>query len=211
MGKIKTEGRVTLEFEPDIYEITITVRAEGKTSGAAVTAGKKQTEQLLQSLQDKLQIKSEQLSAEREAVDKPTHYDQKESDYHFSRTLCLKIPADNKLRESVTDMLAEMDDVTYMITEKLSNENNQKQTALDTAIRIAREKAERIANSLQCEIVGFENILTDGASNIQDEDEEPVRGIVAPSCYKKKAASLKNPKIQITGEVTVVWLTEPLT
>ena len=39
MGKIKTEGRVTLEFDPDLYEISVTVRAEGKTSGAAVTAG----------------------------------------------------------------------------------------------------------------------------------------------------------------------------
>ena len=63
MGKIKTEGRVTLEFELDFYEISITVRAEGKTSGAAVTAGKKQTEQLLQVLQDELGIKPEQISA----------------------------------------------------------------------------------------------------------------------------------------------------
>ena len=33
MGKIKTEGRVTLEFEPDLYDISITVHAEEKTSG----------------------------------------------------------------------------------------------------------------------------------------------------------------------------------
>ena len=52
MGKIKTEGRVTLEFDAELYEISVTVRTEGETSGAAVTAGRQQTEALLAAFRD---------------------------------------------------------------------------------------------------------------------------------------------------------------
>lgn len=211
MGIIKTAGRAELEFDPDIYDISITIKAVGKTSGMAVTAGKKQTEQLLQSLQDELQIKPEQLLAERENVDKPSRHENQEADYRFFRTLCLKIPADNRLREAVTDLLAEMDDVTYMITERLSAENEQKQMAIDAAVQCARGKAEQLALSLGTKVTGFEEIITEGTQSISQNNKK----IHEEYCFsdsvlerKSRAAELKNPKIKISGEVTVTWLTE---
>ena len=205
MGKIKTEGRVTLEFEPDLYEISVTVRAEGKTSGAAVTAGKKQTEALLQALQDALQIRPEQISAESEGVS--VRYNQ--DCYDFSRTLLLRIPAENPVRESVTGLLAEMNDVSYSVDARLANENRQKQTALDAAVQCAREKAEHLAESMQCKVTGFEEICS-GSMGFNECRDLMCAG-AAPRMAKSLAADLQNPKIKITGEVTVVWLTEPRT
>lgn len=205
MGKIKTEGRVTLEFDPDLYEISITVRAEGKTSGAAVTAGKKQTETLLQSLQDSLQIKPEQISAESEEISIPYSGEC----YVYQRELMLKIPADNKVRETVTGMLADMDDVSYSVNAELADKNKQKQTVLDAAVQCAREKAEHLAGSMQCKVSGFEEIVSDGIGSNSMRDAVPCLG--APRMAKSMAADLQNPKIKISGEVTVIWLTEPLT
>ena len=120
MGKIKTEGRAKLEFEPDLYEIEITVSAEGKTSGAAVTRGKKQTETLLQRLEDSFRVKPEQLMTKGETVSKSYNQDC----YHYSRRLMWIMPADNHLREAVTGMFAEMDDIAYSIEARLSDSKN---------------------------------------------------------------------------------------
>lgn len=202
MGKIRTDGRVTLEFEAELYELSITVRAEGKTSGAAVTAGKKQTEALLLALREQLQIEPEQLSAESEDVSVPYNQDC----YGFSRTLLLKIPADNRMRETVTALLAEMDNVSYSIAAKLTDENKQRQTALDAAVQCAREKAERLAESMHCRVTGFEEIGTDGMG--VNECCDTLCAGAAPRMMKSLAADLQNPKIRITGAVQVVWLTE---
>ncbi|MBR5363611.1 MAG: SIMPL domain-containing protein [Oscillospiraceae bacterium] len=201
MGKIKTEGRVTLEFEPDLYEISVTVRAEGETSGAAVTAGKKQTEMLLQYLRIQLDILPEQLTAESENVSVP-YRDEK---YIFSRELLLKIPADNHVREALTEMLSEMQAVSYDIRPKLADESRQKQAALDAAVQNAREKAERLAAAMHSRVTSFDEICTDGMGM-----QDGVRSAAACAAPRMKnlAADLQNPKIKITGEVTVVWLTE---
>ena len=203
MGKIKTEGRVTLEFEPDLYEISVTVRAEGKTSGAAVTAGKQQTETLLQTLQDKLQIKPEQISAENENVSAAYNT----GDYIFSRELLLKISADNHVREALTELLAEMQAVSYDVRAKLADEGRQKQAALDAAVQSAREKADRLAAAMHCRVTSFDEIYTDGMG--MNDSLRPVMACAAPR-MKNLAAELQNPKIRIDGEVTVIWLTEPL-
>ena len=202
MGKIKTEGCVTLEFEPDFYEISITVRAEAKTSGAAVTAGKKQTEMLLQALQDELGIQPEQLSAESEQVS--VSYNT--GNYFFSRDILLTIPADNHVREAVTKLLAEMNEINYNIQAKLTNESKQKQIALDVAVQQAREKAEHLAASMHCKVTAFDELCTDGTSFDENADAVPAYGSIPKEC--SFAADLQNPKIKITGEVTVVWLTE---
>ena len=209
MGKIKTEGRATLEFEPDLYEIKVTVKAEGKTSGAAVTAGKKQTEQLLRSLQDELHIKPKQLSAEREALEKCSRPDNKNIVFQYNRTLCLNIPADNQLREAVTGLLAKMDDATYIINVKLADEETKKQIALDAAIKNAKEKANRMAESLGSRVVGFEEMFSD---NTEGKCME-IKKIRLNRKYGgfgscPLSAELQNPKIPISGEVIVVWLTE---
>ena len=204
MGKIKTEGRVTLEFDPDLYEIAVSVRAEGKTSGAAVTAGKKQTEQLLESLQDTLHIKPEQITAEAEDVSVP--YNQE--CYQYSRTLMLKIPADNRLREAVTGLLSEMDHVTYSIGAKLADESKYQQAALDAAVEHARNKAEHLAAPMHCRVAGFEEICTDGMSF--DACRDTVAAGAGLRMAKSLAADLQNPKIKSSGSVSIVWLTEPL-
>lgn len=211
MGKIKTEGKVTLEFDPYFYEISITVRAEGKTSGAAATAGKKQTEALLKSLRDDMGIMPEQLSAEDESVEMPRYSNNKEL-YYFQRTLLLKIPANNKLREAVTNLLADMSDVQYFVNKKLADESQAKRAVLDAAVQEARRKADQIAAGLQSSVVGFKEIFTDGTQNIMYD--EPLRGVAAAGSaapiFQNLASDLQNPKIKIDGTVSVTWLTEPL-
>ena len=209
MGKIKTEGRVTLEFEPDLYEISITVYAEGKTSGAAITAGKKQTEALLQALQDNLQIKPEQISAEDESASAPNPYQDSRNDYRFSRTLLLTVPADNQLREAVTDLLADTDAVTYTVMPKLEDESVQKQTVMLSAVQLAKSKAEQIAASLCSRVTGFDEICTDGL-RLSEECFDSVPACGALRAMKNLAENLQNPKIKIDGDVTVTWLTEPI-
>ena len=207
MGKIKTEGRVTLEFEPDLYEISITVNADGKTSGEALISGKAQTESLLQALQDTLQIQPEQLTAESESLSERRSYQSDTADYDFSRNLLLTIPADNHLREAVTDMLAEMNTVMYSVNPVLADENAKKQQALDAAVQCAKDKAEKTAASLHCKVTGFEEICTDG-TGASNEFRMFACADCAPAAAKGRAADLQNPKMKVSAEVTVVWLTE---
>lgn len=207
MGKIKTKGSASLAFEPDLFAIGITVQTEEKTSGAAISAGKKQTEYLLQILSKNLNIEPEQISAENEEVSIPY---QKEC-YSYSRRLLLKIPANNDLRELITDLLADMDNVTYSVGALLTGENEKKQIVMDAAIQNAKLKAEKMAASLESKIIGFEQIYTDG--DIDDFECPPnVKQSRSCSSLKSKslASQLKNPKIELEGEVTVIWLTEPL-
>lgn len=205
MGKIKTEGRVTLEFEPDLYEISITVRTAGKTSGMAVDSGKNQTEMLMQLLCVSMDIQPEQLTAESEEVSVPY----RDEDYVYSRTLLLKIPADNRMRESVTKLISEMNDVSYNVQARISDESKKQQAALDAAVQAAKEKAERLAASMHCRITGFDEICTDGTHFNACADTEMFCGDLPKA--RNMAAELQNPKIPVTGTVTVVWLTEPLT
>ncbi len=207
MGKIKTEGRVTLEFDAELYEISVTVRTEGETSGAAVTAGRQQTEALLAAFRDTLQIRPEQISAEEESTEPPAPYQNSRAVYTFSRRLLLKIPADNRMREAVTGLLAETDSVTYSVSARLADENRQKQLALDAAVQTAREKAEQIAASLHCRVTGFAELSTDGMG-FSEPCAAPAAGMMLRDCKMNAAAELQNPKIRITGEVTAVWLTE---
>lgn len=51
-------------------------------------------------------------------------------------------------------------------------------------------------------------IKTEGCVTLECCD--PLRSLGAPRAAKNLAADLQNPKIKISGEVTVVWLTEPL-
>ncbi|MCQ2408827.1 MAG: SIMPL domain-containing protein [Oscillospiraceae bacterium] len=207
MGKIKTDGRVTLEFDAELYEISVTVRAEGETSGAAVTAGQQQTEALLAAFRDTLQINPEQISAEEESAEPPSLFQNSRAVYTFSRRLLLKIPADNRMREAVTELLAKTDSVTYAVTARLTDENRQKQLVLDAAVQTAREKAEKIAASLHCRVTGFEELST-GGMELSGPCAVPAAGMMLRDCKMNAAAELQNPKIRITEEVAAVWLTE---
>ena len=212
MGKIKTEGRVTLEFEPDLYEILIIVRTESKSSGEAVTAGKQQTEQLLQAFQDELGIKPEQISAESEEIENTTkgYGENSEELFRFSRKLCLHIPANNTLRERVTDLLAKMDNTSYRINALLSDEATQKSKVLEHAVQCAKKKADQMASSLNSKVIGFEEISTDGKTTKTEMYDNFSLSELDLFKAKKLSDLLNNPKITISGEVTVVWLTEPL-
>ena len=205
MGKIKTEGRATLEFEPDLYEIEITVSAEGKTSGAAVTTGKKQVETLLQRLEDRFHVKSEQLMTRGEDVSKSYNSDC----YKYSRRLMWVIPADNHFREAVTGMFAEMDDVAYSVEARLSDETQPNQMALDAALQNARQKAEQVAASMNCQVTEYEEICTDGIRPSGEMIRSLAKSVTVGDV--NRASELQKPKIEIKGVVVVTWLTEPLT
>ena len=202
MGKIRTEGRAVLEFEPDLYEIEITISAEGKTSGAAVTTGKKQTETLLQRLEDRFQVKPEQLMTKEENVSKSYNSDC----YKYSRRLMWVMPADNHLREAVTSMFSEMDDVAYSIEARLTDERQPNQMALEAALQNARHKAEQVAASMNCQVTAYEEICTDGIKPSGEQVFSLAKSVTVDDV--NRASELQKPKIKIRGVVTVVWLTE---
>lgn len=210
MGKIKTEGYVNLEFDPDYYEIAVTVSTESESSGGAITEGKKKTEALLHALQNNLQLTPDSITADSETVCKSRFNEQRNQfDYEYMRSLLLRFPADNHVREAVTDLFAKTDCVTYNVSAKLNDENHQKQIALEAAVQCAREKAEEIAAALHCRVCGFEEIRTDGASDFRRTILCAMADGAVPAA-NSLAADLQNPKIPINGEVSVVWLTEPL-
>jgi uncharacterized protein YggE len=106
-----------------------------------------------------------------------------------------------------------MDAVTYMITERLSDENKQKKAALDAAIKYAKQKAEQMADTLGSKVIGFEEIFTDGTNSRRNAADmyDNLSDTFSVCAKRSYAADLQKPKIKISGEVTVVWLTEPLT
>lgn len=197
-------GSAAVEFEPDYYRFCIKIEPTAETAEKAVTVGKRITENLLAELENRLNIRSEDVIAGEEGTTYYNEADDAET-FEFSRKLYITVDADHGITESITDIIKGFECVYYSIKPLISNRSEKEKLVINSAVEDSRSRAEMLISSLGCNITGFEEI------------EYNYRDSYSPSvCHKigdvkrsvSKASRLANEKIIINKDVSVVWLTD---
>ncbi|MDE6797048.1 MAG: SIMPL domain-containing protein [Ruminococcus sp.] len=206
MGKIKMGGSATMEFDPDYYEFYIAVSVISGTSGNAVTKGRKRTEEILQQLRNKLGIDINNIFLKDEKT--KALYNRKDG-YQFEKQFYFRYKADNHITENIVSLLENMSDVEYNIAFKLENESEKEQLVLSSAINNAKEKAEQLAKALGSHINGFKEITYEFDNDFYyGADMDYMCACADDDSEESLASDLKNPKIEISKNVEVIWLTD---
>ncbi|MDE6781851.1 MAG: SIMPL domain-containing protein [Ruminococcus sp.] len=212
MGKIKMGGNATIEFEADYYEFHITVSLIGKTSGDAISKGHSRTEEILSRLQNKLGIDIKTVTLKDEKIS--ARYDRKDC-YRFKKEFYFQYKASNSTTENIVSLLEKISDVEYNIKFKLANKSEKEQQVLSEAVNNAKEKAEKLATALGSHITGFEEIKYEFNNksdyDYDDDCDEDCDCLSINSYYsatKSLSADLKNPKIEISKSVDIIWTTD---
>ena len=193
MSTIKVKGEASSEYTVDCFKITFSVNAVLKTSGEAVEMGKKRTEQLLQTMNDELGIKPEDLVFNDERV---AHSAYQKEEYSYHKSMVLRI-----------ELMGNMSDIGYNIEAELSDEDEKAKIVLKSAIEDSRHKAELIASALGKKLVGAEEVNYEYTSDRSQFSAEPYRGGASP-VMENLASRLKNPVKTIKKSVDIIWNVE---
>lgn len=206
MGKIKISGSSTMQFEPDYCEFRITVHLNSGTSGDTLAKGKYRTEEVLRALHEKTGIDITNVVLDDERLEQSYR---QEDGYNYRKTFSLRYQADNHITEAVTSLLENMADIEYSYEFGLTDKAAKEADVMAAAINDAKAKAENIAASLNSKLVGYEEIKYEFTEDNDDNEvvfceHERAMGSLADSL----ASKLKNPKIEISKNVNIVWITE---
>lgn len=201
-------GSATMEFDPDYCEFHITVTATNETSGYSIAKGRRITESVLRMLNEKIGIDIENITLKSEETD--SSYDNNDNTvYEFEKKFFFCYKADNSITEAVTEMLEDMSGVTYSIEFKLNDKSGKEQLVMSTAVNDSKEKAEMLAEALGSRITGFEEIKYRFNESTDDVVIHDMLYMCADQSTPPHLASkLKNPKIEISKNVEVIWLTD---
>lgn len=203
MSRISVCGSARMEFDTDRMEIQISVRAFGKSSGEALREGKAKTEKLLGDMQSELGIAPSSFILESDNVSK--QYSDKS--YQFNKGIILRLPADLKAAEGITDLIANTDDIEYNISFSLSNSEEKTAQVVNAAIADSRKKAELIASGLGQKITGAEDISfdTDQVNYVQVRSH--AKYLMEKPC-QTLSSLLQTHKEKIEKSISITWLAE---
>ncbi|MDO4862661.1 MAG: SIMPL domain-containing protein [Ruminococcus sp.] len=205
MGKIKISGSSAMQFEPDYCEFRVTVHLSSGTSGDTLSKGKYRTEEVLKALQEKTGIDIASVVLDGEGLEQS--YRQEEG-YIYRKTFSFRYQADNHITEAVTSLLENMADVEYSYEFGLTDRAAKEAAVMSAAIDDAKAKAENIAASLSSRIVGYEEIKYEFAEENDDDGLICEREMALSDSMVSLASELKNPKIEISKNVNIIWITE---
>lgn len=203
VGVLKVRGSAKQDFEIDRFIIKTRIKANDKSSGEAITLGKKRTEAFLHLMKDRLGIEPGDIIAGDYTVN---HGYGAQPEYRFSRELSVCVVSDLALVEEMTSLLEKLSDVEYEIEFSLSNEQEKSKEVLSAAIADSASKAEIIAESLGQKIVGVGSVDFD-----YSESERPMlRGLAKfDEAYSTSLASnLKIPTKTISRSICIEWEVE---
>ncbi len=200
MGTVRTRGYAEQEFEAEIFTIRIEIRATARSSGEAITAGKKQTEYFLQTMLDRMEIAPESFFMENYSVGQ-SYGDRPQ--YRFSRSVSIKVNADPVLVERMTELMENMSDVEFHMDDSLGSLSVKEQLVLQNAVADARAKADMLASALGQKIIGVKSVNY-GCPEHDVADCEMLR-CVAASAPKSLASRMHKPMQTISKEIEIEW------
>lgn len=204
MSKIKVRGSSNTEYNAEILTTRITLCVTSGSSGEAVTLGKNKLENLLEAMEERLGLKSECFSLERENVDKS--YNSKE--YTFSKTICIKTDMSLKTAEDITDVLSGFSDIDYSFGYELKDIEAKENEVLARAIKNSRLKAEAIAECTGQAVTGAEEIRYEFPAEVNEQGFDRMCFAAAGSSKMRRADKLSLPKITVSKSVDITWITE---
>ena len=204
MGKIKVKGSAKMKFQAELLEMNFTIQGSGKSSGTAIADGKKKVEQLLSTMQEKLNIPPENFRLENDAVSE--NYNR--NSYTFTKSISVSVKADLAILEQLTDLVSEIPDTSYSTNFKLDTVSQKEKTVIQMAFEDARQKADMIAFCSGQTVTSVDEINYE--YHAFTEEEEMQRFAVACGAVSEKLASkLSLPEQEISKEVNVIFLIEP--
>ncbi len=203
VGVLKVKGSAKQDYEIDRFIIKTRIKASDKSSGEAITLGKKRTEAFLHLMKDRLGIDPSDIIAGDYIV---SHGYGVQPEYGFSRELSICVISDLAFVEEMTTLLEGLSDVEYEIEFSLSNEQEKSKEVLSAAIADSASKAEIIAQSLGQKIIGVGSVDFD-----YSESELPMLHSLA-KCDEvygtSLASSLKIPTKTISRSICIEWEVE---
>jgi len=217
MGKIMVTTKIERKIDPDRCRISLTVRAEEKTSQKAAVACRERCEKLLSKL-NAVGFPPENIELADDRIAETTDYQTHTVNYYSKRTLRLDTAADvrivNVLRGIIED---EKDDAELSTSYYLSNEDELRKELLNEAITASRAKAELFAASANAKVIGVHTANLDGTEEIfdipddeddEDDDSEDFCEMVSLFHKEKNNLSdkLKPSSVCLKVEIKIVWL-----
>lgn len=158
---IKIAGVAKLNIKPDTHRIRMEVRRTFKSNEAAYETGKKNLI-LINNVLKNHNIETELAKTtyfdvsenEKRAFDEKGRYiGYEKNGYYLCQYIYVDIPLDNKLTNELSKEIAEsVPYVEIKLDTYLSNKREHKLKALELAVTDAKEKAEILANSLNCSL-----------------------------------------------------------
>ena len=202
MSKLSVTGTAEMQFPVDTFEVNIMIRANAASSGEAIQSGKRETEQFLALMKDKMNIEPDSFQLASYSVNED--YSCKNS-YNYSKMITLKIEADLAVLSKLTSLLVGLTNVEYDISFYLSDESEKENQVIDAAIRNSREKAETIASSLGKKIKDIEEIRFDQPSD--GVYRNLAKACCADGCNALETM-LKLPTKTISKSIYIDWIIE---
>ena len=199
MGTVRTQGYAEQEFEAEIFTIHAVIQASARSSGEAITAGKKQMEFFLQTMLDRMEIAPEAFVMGNYSVGQ-SYGDRPQ--YRFSRSISIKVNADPALMERITELLENMSDVEFRMEHSLADISEKEQLVLRNAVADARAKAEMLASALGQRISGVKSVNY-GCPECPASDGQLLRCAAAPP--NSLASRLHKPMEKISKDIEIEW------
>ena len=172
-------------------------------AGVAISKGRQLTEDLLTTLNRQLNINPKDITVYQ---DRTKNGYGKEEAFEFQKYLHIITNADHNITEAIINVLQGFNYVEYNVDPLLDNHNEKEKLVINAAVEDSRNKAEMIISSLNCSIIGFEEIQHDYKPDYYTPSVCYKIGAVEP--FNSQSAKLSNRKISITKNVNIVWLTD---
>lgn len=205
MGTLRVRGTAECRFPADIFTVHIEVLASGETSGAAIAAGKEQTELLLSRMQERLGLQPDSFRLQDESVRQT--YGEKPC-YQFTKGISAEIAADLAALERMTELLGTLSETEYHISYALSDLAGKEQQVLRSAVEDSRRRAEMIAAAVGQKICGIEDVNCEYAGGNDLCTDRMLAKCEGAVLRNGLADRLMKPEQTVSKEVQIVWRTE---
>lgn len=215
MGKILVKGKTERQYEADICVIHLTISSNHSDSSAATKEADKMMEELLQAMENiGIEVECFRITIDKTTI--ASHYDDLKG-YVSTRHLELRAAKSMTLVNDIREVIGNgFPKVAVAVSYAISDEGKYRRELLQEAIHDSRERADMMAATVGCKVIGLDTArLSDGDFDIDDiEDLTEGESEHVYMCQERArglgrfADRLQTEKVELKAEVNIVWLTE---
>ena len=211
MSKIMVTGAAEKEFLADQCVIDIEVQSKERTAAKAAGVVTKECEKFLSEL-SKMGITSDHIQLKADTV-RSEGYRESDNFYTSTKRLLIVLPADMTIINGIRRIIENgFDTVSMSIEWKYSKERDAFTEVMDLAILDSKAKAERLASTMGCRIVGIDSANLSGYDDVCDLavlEEDRSRWCGAGDILGLPDLQLSNTltpdKITVNSSVKIIW------
>jgi uncharacterized protein YggE len=214
MGQVKVIGVAKAEQPSDQCRIEIGFEITRDTASEASRATSEHCEKLLRKLSE-IGIDPKEIENDFDRLDRRNEYKSESAIYQTSRTLRFSTDADMTIVNAIRDVVEEeFEEAVYEFTFETTKEPELNRELTRKAIEDSREKAELLAQSMGCRIVGVESANLSGDEDMYDAVDGPCRHVVERRIGEESSHPLSDDlrpaMVELSQRVNIVWLVDPV-